>query len=255
MIAVRGARLALGLLTVLPVGHVDTDRRTVRAALLMAPVVGLALGALAWAVGAAVSARGGGSLTAAVAAVATLAACTRALHLDGLADVADGLGSARPPAAALEVMRKSDVGPFGVATLVIVLLLQVALLAQGWELGLAGPMLLRACATGRLALLWACRSGVPAARPDGLGALVAGVVPAAVAVLLTAAACAGAAVWGDRADAGSAFGFVLGVLVGVAAALALLRRAVARLGGVTGDVLGAIVETATTAALLVLLLS
>ena len=54
---------------------------------------------------------------------------SRAIHLDGLADTADGLGSGRPPADALAIMRQSDVGPFGVATLVLTLLIQVSALA------------------------------------------------------------------------------------------------------------------------------
>lgn len=249
-----GGRLALGLLTVLPVGAVATDRRTARTALLLAPAVGAALGGLAWAAGALVDARDGGPLLAAVAGVGVLAVSTRALHLDGLADVADGLGSARPAEQALEVMKRSDVGPFGVAALVLVLLAQVAALAQAWAVGLAGPVLVLACATGRLALLWACRAGVPAARPDGLGALVAGVVPSVAALLLTLVVGAGAAAWGLAHGPGSAVGFAAGVVAGLLAGGLLLRRAVRRFGGVTGDVLGAVVETATTAAAVVLLL-
>ena len=251
--ALSGGRLALGLLTVLPVGQVQTERRTVRAALLLAPAVGLGLGALAWVVGLLVLRAGDAALAAAVASVAVLALATRALHLDGLADVADGLASGKAPDAALEVMRRSDVGPFGVATLVLVLLMQVAVVAAAWEQALAGPVLLLGCLTGRLALLWGCRAGVPAARTDGLGALVAGVVSPVAAAAVTASACAGAAVWGASVGDG-ALAFPAGVLGGVGAALLLLRRARHRLGGVTGDVLGALVETATTATALTLLL-
>lgn len=251
---IAGARLALGLLTVLPVGRVETDRRTVRTALLLAPAVGLGLGALAWAVGALLGARNAGSLVSAVAAVGVLAVATRALHLDGLADVADGLGSARPAEQALEVMRRSDVGPFGVATLVLALLFQIGLLAEGFVEGLAAPMLLLGCLTGRLALLWACRPGVPAARPDGLGALVAGAVPVPAALAATAAACLGAAAWGGQRG-GQAAAFVAAIVVGIVAGGLLLRRAQRRFGGVTGDVLGAVVEVATTASLLTLLLA
>ena len=243
-----GLRLAFGLLTVLPAGSVSADRRSARTAVLLAPVVGLVLGGLAWAAGAAVDLVGGAPLVAAVASVGAVAVLTRALHLDGLADLADGLGSGRPAEQALEVMRRSDAGPFGVVTLVLVLLAQVALLAQAWERGTAGPVLLVACATGRLALAWACRTGVPAARPDGLGALVAGTVRTASAALVTAVALGAAAAVG--ALSGQAPAYALAVLAGVGAALLLLRRAVARLGGITGDVLGALVETATTVALL-----
>jgi adenosylcobinamide-GDP ribazoletransferase len=104
-----------------------------------------------------------------------------------------------------------------------------------------------AAVTGRLALPWACRRGVPAARGTGLGALVAGTVSPAVPVLLTAAVLAAA--W--------AFGIVvmIAVAAGLAASLALTALAVRRLGGITGDVLGALVEVATAACLLVAALS
>jgi len=126
-----------------------------------------------------------GSLVAAVLSVGSLAVLTRALHLDGLADLADGLGSRRPAPAALEVMRRSDIGPFGVVTLVLTLLLQVAGLTQADAAGRGPAAVIVAAVTGRLALTWACRAGVPAARADGLGALVAGTVPPVVPALIT----------------------------------------------------------------------
>lgn len=251
----RSLRLALGLLTVLPVGAVETDRATVARALLLAPVVGVGLGALGWVGGALVLLAGGGGLLAAVAAVGALAVATRALHLDGLADLADGLGSARPAEHALAVMRRSDAGPFGVVTLVLVLLAQVAALSQAWELGLAGPALVVGCATGRTVLAWACRRGVPAARADGLGALVAGTVAAPAAAASTAVLLLAAVLWGSASGTREALGHGAAVLGGLAAGELLLRRAVRRLGGVTGDVLGALVETATTAAVVVLVLA
>lgn len=217
--------------------------------------MGLTIGTVAWILGGLVQISGGGSLLAAVTSVATLAVATRALHLDGLADLADGLGSGRPADEALAIMRRSDTGPFAVVTLVLVLLAQVAAVAQAWEVALAGPALLIGCVTGRLALLWSCRPKVRAARPDGLGALVAGAVPIRAAALATAAVCLGAAAWGASFGTRAAVAFALAVLVGIGAAEVLLRRAVGRLGGVTGDVLGALVETATTAAVLALMLA
>ena len=110
--------------------------------------------------------------------MAALALLTRGLHLDGLADLADGLGSGQPAPTALDIMRRSDIGPFGTVTLVLVLLAQVAALAHAEAEGDGrGPAaLIVAVVTGRLALTWACRRGVAAARQEGLGALVAGTV-------------------------------------------------------------------------------
>ena len=129
----KGLRLSVGLLTVIPVGAIgEVDRRLARTAMLLAPLVGLFLGVVAAAVLVGVRALVPstlGALLGAVLAVATLAYLTRALHLDGLADTADALGSGRRGDAALEIARRGDVGPFGVVTLVLVLLVQVTALA------------------------------------------------------------------------------------------------------------------------------
>jgi adenosylcobinamide-GDP ribazoletransferase len=200
-----------------------------------------------------------GSLVAAVLAVASLAGLTRALHLDGLADLADGLGSRRPADGALEVMRRPDIGPFGVVTLVLTLLIQVAGLTQADSSGRGVPAVIVAAVTGRLAITWACRRGVPAARPDGLGALVAGSVAPVTAVLLTAVTLAVtvAGIFVAAAVAAVPVEWILPVAVaaGLVAGAALGEHAGRRLGGVTGDVLGAVAETATAACLLVTAIS
>jgi adenosylcobinamide-GDP ribazoletransferase len=233
------------------------DRATVAAAMACAPVVGLLLGIIAAAVLAVADhPLGAGPLTGAVLSVAALALLTRGLHLDGLADLADGLGSGKPAATALDIMRRSDIGPFGTVTLVLVLLTQVAALAHAEASGDGrGPAaLIAAVVTGRLALTWACRRGVRAARPEGLGALVAGtvrpVIPAAITVVLLAAAAAAAV---SAAVIGEPLGWSLPVAVaaGLAAGYVLQRHAVRRLGGITGDVLGAIIEVAATVTLVV----
>ncbi|NEC37257.1 adenosylcobinamide-GDP ribazoletransferase, partial [Streptomyces rubrogriseus] len=76
---------------------------------------------------------GAGTLLAAVATAAVPAVLTRGLHLDGLADTADGLGSGKPAEDALRIMKQSDIGPFGVLTLLFTLLAQVAALAQAYD--------------------------------------------------------------------------------------------------------------------------
>jgi len=188
-----------------------------------------------------------GPLLSATIAITVLAAATRCLHLDGLADLADGLGSRRPAAGALEIMRRSDIGPFGVTALILTVLLQVAALTQADALGRGVTSVIAAAVTGRLALTWACRRGVPAARREGLGALVAGTVHPAAPAVLSAVALAAAAPFGWM--------FVLAIVAGLAASAALTWLAVRRLGGITGDVLGALTEIATAACLLVLALS
>ncbi|NUO97133.1 MAG: adenosylcobinamide-GDP ribazoletransferase [Nonomuraea sp.] len=235
----HGLRLAIGTLSAVPVRVERVDRAVAGQAMAAAPAVGLALGAVA---GTAVFLPGPPLLGAALA-LGLLAALTRGLHLDGLADLADGLGSGKPAPEALDIMKKSDIGPFGVMTLLLTLLVQAAALS-----GAGYPALLTACVAGRLALPWACRASVPAARPGGLGAMVAGTVRDSTAWLVTLAALA------VTAGLGLATGTLVlpfALAAGLGVALVLLRHARRRLGGITGDVLGALVETGTAAALVV----
>ncbi|MEU8761812.1 adenosylcobinamide-GDP ribazoletransferase [Streptomyces sp. NPDC048659] len=249
-----GLRFAFGTLTVLPARITRWDRDAARAGMLCAPLAGLVVGLCAAGAGGALLLLGSGPLLAAVLTVAVPALMTRGLHLDGLADTADGLGSAKPAEDALRIMKQSDIGPFGVIVLLFALLAQVGavyeLYGRGWAHGAAGAVL--AGAVSRLALTHASRRGVPAARPEGLGAIVAATVPlrpAALLTLLVLALCAAAGALLSPADA---LRLPLAALAGLAAAALLLRRCVRRFGGVTGDVFGAVEETAATAALVAL---
>jgi adenosylcobinamide-GDP ribazoletransferase len=257
----NGLRLSLTLLTVFPLSGGASprpvpDRATAAAAMTWAPCVGLLLGVIASAVLLVVDhPLGAGPLTAAALALASLALLTRGLHLDGLADLADGLGSGQPAPVALDIMRRSDIGPFGTITLILALLIQFAALGHAESAGPGrGPAaLIAAVVTGRLAMTWACRRGVRAARPDGLGALVAGTVrPATVAAAtLAAIAAAVAAVLISARVTSEPLGWTLplAVAAGLGAAFAVERHAVRRLGGITGDVLGALAEVAATVTL------
>jgi adenosylcobinamide-GDP ribazoletransferase len=263
----KGPKAAVTLLTVLPWPEAQSPSSSPSpspggaeppggAAMEWAPAVGLLLGAVGGVVFfVAGDAAGAGALTGAVLALATLALLTRGLHLDGLADLADGLGSGKPAAIALEIMRESDIGPMGVVTVLFTLLLQVAAVARVGATWPGALVLATGVITGRLAMTWACRTGVPAARPEGLGALVAGTVRAWVPAVTTAVlgAAAGLAIGAGAAGGGIRPGLTLagGVLAGLGAAWALERHAVRRLGGITGDVLGAIAEVATTVTLVV----
>ncbi|WP_306209456.1 adenosylcobinamide-GDP ribazoletransferase [Actinoplanes sp. RD1] len=235
-------RLAFTTLTVLPLRGGRVDRTVAGGAMTLAPLVGALLGLALAGVHEVLPA---GLLGAAVT-VTLGVLLTRGLHLDGLADTTDALGSYRRGPQALEIMKKSDIGPFGVAAIVLTLLLQTAAVAQ-----LGAWALVAAWTTGRLAVTLICRRGVPAARPEGLGALVAETVPAwrvALATLLTMAVAV-------PAVPGTPW---LGPLFTALTALAIVvqvRRAVARFGGMTGDLIGAGVELATTLMLVALALA
>jgi adenosylcobinamide-GDP ribazoletransferase len=269
-------RLALGTLTVLRVpAPRRVDRATARGAMLLAPLVGLLLGLAAAAVldGVRLLPLGdaqpaAADLLGAALALALLAWLTRGLHLDGLADTADGLGVKGDGGEARErrlaAMRAPDVGAFGVVAVVLVLLVQTAAVTACALTGRGTVGLLLAAAVSRLAITWCCTPRVPSARPDGLGSAVARSVPTAAAAAATAVVLAGAVVLGVLDDDATRIDLavptslvadlVLAALVGLAAGWLLRRRAVARLGGITGDVLGAVSEIAFTATLVALAL-
>ncbi len=251
MSAFAGLRLAVGLLTVVPVRPPEEiGRPQARAAMLLAPVAVLPPALVAGGLGWGAVWLGLPSAIAGVLVVAALALGTRAMHLDGLADTTDGLGSGRDAGAALEIMKRGDIGPMGVVALVLSLGAQS--LAAGVVLDRPFGWLYLAvliCAS-RGALVLGCMRGIPAARPDGLGALVAGSVPlapAAIGWLVLSVLTVG-----TGALAGQAWWLPLvGVLCALAAVWWLLTRCVARFGGVTGDVLGALVEVAASVLLVV----
>ena len=224
-----------------------------RAALRWSVVVGVGIAAAAGCVLAASRALlpgTTGALVTAALVVAALAGMTRGLHLDGLADTADGFGRMGTPDQSLAVMLRSDIGPFGVVTLVLTLVLQIAGLAQCLTADRGLPALLVAVLTGRVAMLRAGTPGVPAARPDGLGAAVAGSVPRGLAIGTAAVLVVGSAGLPAAFDEPTlGVHLAVGAVAGLAAAEIVLRRAVGRFGGVTGDVFGALLEVATTVAL------
>ena len=215
--------------------------------MLLAPVAVAPLAAVAVGAGWLSRLAGWPPLVSGLLVVAVLALGTRALHLDGLADTVDGLGSGRSPDQALEIMRRGEVGPMGVVALVLVLGLQAGaagtLLAAGSWLSLG----LVICGS-RLALAVGCARGVPAARADGLGSAVAGTVPRLDAVVgwIVLAGVLGlvqAPWWSGVMVAGA----------GLLTSLTVTVHGVRRLGGITGDVLGAGVELTLVVMMLVAL--
>jgi len=237
--------MALGTLTALRVPAPSrVDRAVAGTAMILAPLAGILVALPAVGIVALGRWIEAPPLLVAAIAVAAIALSSRGLHLDGLADTADGLAASYDRQRALGVMRRGDTGPAGTATVVLVLLIQVAALST--VVDRLWPLLI-AVTAGRSVLSTACARGVPAARPDGLGATVAGSVPPWAALGVAAVSVAGAALLTAPWWAGA-----VAVAAAYAAAAVLLRRCVTRLGGVTGDVLGGCVEVAVAAALVIL---
>jgi adenosylcobinamide-GDP ribazoletransferase len=242
-------RLAVGTLTTVrtrPPARVD--RPTAGAAMLLAPLTALPLTVVAVLAHLAVGAGAMPTLVAATLVVGLTALWSRGLHLDGLADTADGLATGVDRERSLEVMRRGDVGPGGVAALLLVLLLPVAALAALLPTRHGAVLAVVALPASRYVLAWGCWHRVPAARPTGLGATVARSVStlgvAAATCLALGLSVALPTMAGTRWYAGPLV--VVAAAVGAGWVLTLCTR---RLGGVTGDVLGATVEVALAAGL------
>ncbi len=174
--------------------------------------------------------------------LAVLVALAGAMHLDGLMDSADGLFGGRDAARRLEIMRDSRVGGYGIAAAGVVLLVEYAALSS---LAAQRPLaLLSAVGLSRSASAFALGIARPA-RSDGLGSLfsVSGRLPAGILALAAAAAVA-VALCGWRGLAAAALALGVSLVV-----VALFRR---RVGGMTGDGFGAIVELSLAATLLCL---
>jgi adenosylcobinamide-GDP ribazoletransferase len=243
-------RTAVSLFTVIPVGgDAELGEGDAARAVLWMPVVGLLLGLAGAGVVIGIDAGGASAprrLLGAALAVGLVALLTGGLHLDGLADTADGLGSRRTAADALAIMRRSDVGPMGVAALVLVLLLQVSALAAVPDRAAASFVL--AEVTGRVAVVVA--TGSPAARPGGFGALVAGrTSPQARWLVVVLLGCAVVVAGLSSYGAGLAVRGLVAALIGLLAGGLIRLVARRRLGGMTGDVFGAIVEVGAAAVL------
>jgi adenosylcobinamide-GDP ribazoletransferase len=268
-----GLRLSLGLFTALPVGEVGdaaVDPRRVRTAILLAPVVGLMLGLVAAVIlfatrELAIHTQGKespqhlyemglvGALLGAVLSIGFLVAATKGLHIDGLADTADAMAANADRERTLTVMRASDIGPMGVTVIALVLLLEVLCVALATVRGHGTLSLATAAVSGRVALVWCCR--YPAARPQGLGAWVAGSVTTlqSLVVTLIAMLIPLAFLWRDDDPRGRVVPFAM-LAIPLSIAVVLLCQWVwrRRIGGITGDTLGASVEVGTAVALLFL---
>ncbi len=203
------------------------------------PFVGLVIGAITW------FAWNGANrvfppLVASVLTLIVWVLLTGGLHLDGLADCCDGLFMTATPERRLEVMKDPHLGAYGVIGLVLVFMLKAAALSV-----IPSPGILLATSLARWCILPAAL--MPLARPSGMGAdFAAGfrrpfivwgaIIPLAIAILL--GMCG-----------------VLSALAGLGAVALILWLAKARIGGVTGDVFGVIIEIVETVVLITFLVN
>jgi adenosylcobinamide-GDP ribazoletransferase len=238
----RGAAAALAFLTRVPVGRrLALDGEDVARAGPAFPLIGAGLGAVVGGIVAGLAS----PLSPLVAAALALAAgslLTGALHLDALADTADGLGG-HSRERGLEIMRDHAIGAYGAVAIALDLLVKAAALAA---LARDGHVVAFAIAAGALsrAVPVPLAVALPYARPtEGLARSLAGSAWARAAVALAIATLIAALATGLD-------GLVLAACAAVLA-VSLGAMFVRRLGGVTGDTLGAAVELTELAMLVV----
>lgn len=242
-LAVRWRRFALAVtfLTRMPLPlQGEVTPIDLRASMGWYPLLGAVLGAVAW--GLYVAA--GYILPATVAAaliIILLQVANGALHLDGVMDTCDGLGSGKPRARMLEIMKDSRVGAMGVFGAIAVILLKVTILAALGPGGAFLPLIVGWSAARLVPLLDVTL--FPYARPTGTGGLFTeATAPHALifAILTVIGVAYGMAQW---------FGVALAVVC-LAIVLLVQLPISRRLGGLTGDVYGMGIELAETLALL-----
>lgn len=241
----RTLRIAFGLMTTLPFrlpedwSAGDSGRASV-----WYPFVGLIIGSITW-----LSWKGAmflfPPLVAGIAALVVWVTLTGGLHLDGLADCCDGLFASLPRERRLEIMKDPQVGAFGVIGLILILFLKAAALASFASLTPVSSFgILLAASLARWCILPAGLMSL--ARPTGMGAdfalgfrrsfvILGAIIPLILAILL-----------GLRG--------VLSSFAGLGAAAFVLWLAKSRIGGMTGDVFGMIVEIVEAAVLLTFLI-
>ena len=245
-----GVRLALGTLTILPTGRVEVTRRAAAVAMVVAPLAVLPLAAVVAAAGWLGPRVSAPDLVTAIAVLGLVALGTRALHLDGLADTVDGLGASWDRARALEVMRRGDTGPMGVVALVLVLGLQAAAAAASLSRPTGWLTVAALLCVSRGALALSCARPLRPARNTGLGAAVIGSVPSWLAVAIWAVLLYVCALLAHAGGLPSWHG-LLGAAAAAAAVLIMAGWCTRRLGGLTGDVLGATIELAFAVLLII----
>ena len=233
----RDLKVAALFLTRFPIRLDGTaTMRDLAAAVYAFPLVGAAVGLLGGLAFAVATWLGLPSLPAALLAIVAMLLATGALHEDGLADTADGLGAGTDRARALEIMGDSRIGSFGALALLLSVLARLIALAPMWDPREVTLVLVAAGMTSR-ALMPVVMLLQPSARAEGLAAAAG--TPQPLRVMLGA----------FLAIAGAVLLLPLPMAVTALAASAVIALAFAawlgnRLGGCTGDTLGAVQQIA-----------
>lgn len=240
---VEGVSTALSWLTVLPFrGAQSFDRMTGARAMAALPVAGIALGLLSLPFAFVPD-----SLLAAVLTVVTWELGSRMMHIDGLADVGDALGSYAPPERARVILADRYTGAIGLGAVLLTLFTQVAALTTGMHpfAWVFLPVL------GRVSAMIGCHRSFSPFSATGFGSLIIGTVHSGwiagwLCVLLGFAWFIDPTFWWRYAAA--ALGAVLVSIV-------LARHCSKRFGGLNGDTTGALIEVtvAVSATILALL--
>lgn len=269
---IEGVTTALSWLTIVPVkGAQVFDRTTGRRAVAALPIAGLVPGLAAALVAAAwagwrhffdfpinsSAVLGAQALVVGAVILVVSELLTRAMHIDGLADVADALGSYQDQTGAQKVLRDPATGPMGVGAVGLYFVVMVAGLATAalrlydaitipdvyyfglwgaWASGL-GTLILP-FVVGRAAATTACHKNFPPMSETGFGALTAGTQSSITVFLWWAVLLAGCVAAGGLSG-------VFAGLVPAFFAMAMSHHCVRRLGGINGDVLGSIVQIST----------
>jgi adenosylcobinamide-GDP ribazoletransferase len=231
----REAHLALVLMTRLPLPPLAEPVPAIGRAAWAFALVGLVVGALAAAVLLVLLGLGLPPTLAAGGALVAQILLTGALHEDGLADMSDGIWGGQDRARRLEIMRDSRIGSYGTLALILSVGLRwQALAVLALHPALAGMAIITIAMSSRACITLA-QAALPAARPDGMGQSASGVDRLSVVVALVLGL---APVLMLVLASGSPAPLLILPIQGLAL-FAVARLALRRLGGQTGDVLGA----------------
>ncbi|MDD5156260.1 MAG: adenosylcobinamide-GDP ribazoletransferase [Candidatus Omnitrophica bacterium] len=235
--------LALQFLTIIPVKIKKAGEQEIAASMAYFPLIGLLIGVFLAGVNALLYNLNFSSLASNVILVVALVVITAGLHLDGLADAADAFLSRKNQEEMLRIMHDSHIGVMGVLSLISIILLKISLLSS---LNIASkiPALLLACMLSRWSAVWAMFLFPYARREGKAGVFMRGMNLKILIICTIVAIVCAALIWGTRG--------LVALLIISACTYAIGKFSVSKIGGITGDTLGATIELTEIVTLLVI---